>query len=154
RGEEKLRLHASQGRGDLGAALSDFTSALALLRREGSGRLPSLEASKEASSLEAEALLGRACARLRLREWTAALEAAQSSLSLQPESTDAMYCQGIALKELGQTEKARARLGWVLLKDPRHKMAKVALAAIMAEKRSPAEAQRQEGKTPADPPQT
>ncbi|CAE8702440.1 unnamed protein product, partial [Polarella glacialis] len=58
----------------------------------------------------------------------------RSSLSLQPESTDAMYCQGIALKELGQTEKARARLGWVLLKDPRHKMAKVALAAIMAEK--------------------
>lgn len=85
---------------------------------------------EEQRALAAQAFFGRARAHFRQRHWQAALDDARRSLDLAPWCLDAMCCEALSLKELGQMDKARARLGLVLLKDPTHKVAKNALAAM------------------------
>lgn len=99
--------------------------------KDGEGEFDELEVERRA--LAVRALFGRSRAHLRQQRWPEALRDAESCLGLKPEDVDAMCCQGLALKQLGRAEKARACLGWVLLKIPNHKIARNALAAIRVE---------------------
>ncbi|CAK9006447.1 unnamed protein product, partial [Durusdinium trenchii] len=112
--------------GDAKEALAGFDAVLKVLEEE--------EEEEEQRRLAAQAFFGRARVHLRCQDWSKALHEAQRSLELQPEHLDAMCCEALALKELGELPNARARLGWVLLKDPHHRVAKGALASIQKDR--------------------
>ena len=78
----------------------------------------------------------RSLAHARLREWDAARRDAERSLGLQPDNLNLACHLGVALLQLGDLDQARGRLGWVLLRDPGHKGAREALAAMEARRRS------------------
>lgn len=121
---QRLLLRAEEALKDGG---EDFVEAF----NEALEKCPShLELDQEQRALAAQAFFGRARAHFRQRHWQAALDDARRSLDLAPWCLDAMCCEALSLKELGQMDKARARLGLVLLKDPTHKVAKNALAAM------------------------
>lgn len=121
--EMQLLLRAEEALKDGGEEVVEaFNEALEVLPSH-------LELDQEQRALAAQAFFGRARAHFRQRHWQAALDDARRSLEFAP-SLDAMCCEALSLKELGQMEPARARLGLVLLKDPSHKVAKNALAAM------------------------
>lgn len=110
-----------------------LSSALAKLPSECEDEFADVD---ERRSIVADLLLGRGLARLKLKEWLGARDDAEQCLCLQPESTAALFLLATCLAALGDFAAARARLGWLLLKQPGHRAARQALADIEFRRRA------------------